>query len=143
MKLSKLGHSWVIAGVLVLPSCSPTQHASQPHTSTSDNVLPGHGCSTVPALDPGISKPEVVSRVFPQVPPNIAREMGAWACAEATVTVQGTLSDIRIVKASHPVWGRNTLEALKQWKYKPALRDGHAIEVRINIATTMATDQMR
>ncbi len=125
---------------LLLCSCNPLYHPNRPAEPPSWLGAPSEVCSTVPVVhDPMLSIPELVLRVTPK--PHASHDRNAWACAEATVTVDGTLSEIRIVKTNSPFWARDTVESLKKWRYKPALRDGHPVEFRLNILTTIEMER--
>jgi TonB family protein len=98
-------------------------------------------CATLPKADPDITQPELMKKVSPL--PHDTHEPWQWACLEATVTTAGTLADIRVVKASNPFWGRDSVAAMKQWRYRPATRNGEPIEIRINVSTTVGIELRR
>lgn len=72
----------------------------------------------------------VLHRVQPRYPSRAAaRGVEGWVRLEVTVSPAGTVSDARVVDASPKgVFDRAALEAIRQWRFKPAFREGRAVE---------------
>ena len=72
--------------------------------------------------------------VLHRVPPRYtsraqARGIEFWVRLEITVSPTGTVSKARVVDASPKgVFDRAALEAIRQWRFKPAFREGRAVE---------------
>ncbi len=62
------------------------------------------------------------------------------ACAEVTIDIEGSVVDPQIVYTTHRVFARRFLEALRQWRYEPATRDGEPTEVRIVLSATFTIE---
>ncbi|MCL7421555.1 MAG: energy transducer TonB [Methylobacter sp.] len=71
-----------------------------------------------------------MSRVEPRYPFRAAaRGIEGWVEIDITVSPAGTVSDARVVDASpEGIFDRAALEAIRQWRFKPAFRDGRAVE---------------
>jgi protein TonB len=72
----------------------------------------------------------VLHRVPPRYPSRAeARGIEGWVRLEITVSPTGTVSKARVVDASPKgVFDRAALEAIRQWRFKPAFREGRAVE---------------
>ncbi|MBF6649733.1 energy transducer TonB [Methylobacter sp. BlB1] len=72
----------------------------------------------------------VLHRVPPRYPSRAeARGIEGWVRLEITVSPTGTVRDARVVDASPKgVFDRAALEAIRQWRFKPAFREGRAVE---------------
>lgn len=72
----------------------------------------------------------VLHRVPPRYPSRAeARGIEGWVRLEITVSPTGTVSKARVVDASpKSVFDRAALEAIRQWRFKPAFREGRAVE---------------
>jgi TonB family protein len=59
--------------------------------------------------------------------------------AEITITEQGTVTDATIVR-SVPLLDEPALEAVRQWRFEPAIVDGKAVPVRmvVNVNFTLS-----
>ena len=61
---------------------------------------------------------------------------GKTGYAEVAFTVleDGSTRDIRIVEAEHPAFGNHLAIALRDWRFEPARKNGHAVESRLSYA---------
>lgn len=83
------------------------------------------------------TKKLVVKRVRP-VYPDIARNLRlVGKCGVGVViTPQGEIAELRLVYG-HPIIAAAVLDAVRKWKFRPYLQDGHAVEaegeVEVNV----------
>lgn len=72
----------------------------------------------------------VLSRVEPRYPSRAAaRGIEGWVEIDISVSPAGTVSDARVVAANPKnIFDRAALEAIRQWRFKPAFREGRAVE---------------
>ncbi|MBS4052856.1 MAG: energy transducer TonB [Methylomonas sp.] len=82
----------------------------------------------------GSSKSKLValSRTLPDYPPK-ARDRGiqGWVVLEISVTPSGKVGSAQVVAADPKgVFDEAALEAVKQWRFQPAYKDGQAVEQR-------------
>ena len=103
---------------------------------------PAHGalpdqCRTHPPLDAGVVPPRLIHRVDPQ--PGPAAAFPVYVCLSGRVTAKGDLVDLRVVRSAGTSMDAAALAAARQWRYLPAMRDGAAIEVPIDVVMTLTT----
>lgn len=91
-----------------------------------------------PAKDIMPSTPEIdtnvipTTRIEPIYPPRALRAgIEGTVTVEFTITVDGSVKDIKIVKADPPdIFNQSVLQAVKRWKFPAEIVDGKAIEKR-------------
>lgn len=101
--------------------------------STADRIyLPGHG----------VSLPVVIREVKAAYPPE-ALKSGIWGSVmlECVVRPNGTVGRVRVVKSldTRNGFDRAAVRAMKQWRFKPGLKDGKPVAVRIDTEMTFTT----
>jgi TonB family protein len=86
-------------------------------------------------IGPGVSPPQVVRRIEPVYPPAATRPkpMGA-VILDAVILEDGTPKIVRIIRSLNWELDEIAINALKQWRFSPAMKDGNPIKVRMNIA---------
>ena len=62
-----------------------------------------------------------------------AKGITGEATIQLVVDVDGSVRDAKIVKQTHEAFGEAALECVKKWKYRPALRDGVPVRVRMQV----------
>lgn len=150
-----------ISLVLLPPSSIPritdlTADGQSPNSDGTGPDMPlglpnGMDHSTGPLLDPPgapprptapsapphpsfVSEANVVYRVLPVYPP-IARQIGAQGpvVLRAVIARDGTVDSLRVVSSAHPALNQAALEAVSQWRFRPYLLNGVAVEVEAQI----------
>ncbi len=89
---------------------------------------------TVYEAGPGITLPAVVKEVKPEYTPRAMREKAegtVWL--SAVVQTTGEPTDIRVTKPLHSELDTMAVEALEQWRFRPGMREGKAVPVRITV----------
>ncbi len=78
--------------------------------------------------------PAPIRTVLPQYPFGMRRE-GIPGAVELSCTVDenGNVQDIVVVKSSDRAFEEPAVDALRQWKFKPAQREGHAVATRVKL----------
>jgi len=87
----------------------------------------------------GVSLPELVKDVKPQYTSDAMRhKVKGRVVLEAVVTSDGTVGDVEVKQSLDKRYGLDDacVAALKQWQFKPGVKDGKAVAVRIDV--TMA-----
>jgi len=121
--------------VALATSCSGT--SSQQSRPAAPNQL-AEQCHTHPQnTDPLVTPPRVIRRVEPKVAPTDPSPV--YVCIEAMVTIDGTLTDLKVFKSGGGAMDTAALDAVRQWRYSPAMRDGVPIAVPINIGISMTS----
>lgn len=91
-----------------------------------------------PEGHPGITPPVLIakSRVYPRYP-ELARKAGVQASVLLLVVIdaEGRVGSIEVMSAPDPRYGFDlaVVEAVKQWRYQPALLDGRPVAVQASI----------
>ena len=82
---------------------------------------------------PGMSPP----RVIKQVPPRRSTGRGVRVVGSVTVALivssKGVPKDVRVVKGLDKDVDQNTVDAVEQWRFDPAQKDGKPVAVRISL----------
>ena len=80
----------------------------------------------------------LVFQAMPTYPPlaRQARVQGA-VIMEATISKEGTVLDLRVIKG-HPLLDAAAIEAVRQWRYKPTMLNGEAVDVITTITVNFA-----
>jgi TonB family protein len=85
---------------------------------------------------PGVSRPVVISQVSPQYPRAAERmRLDGEVQLQALVGINGQVEQVRILKVSHKNMGFETEseKAVRQWRYKPATKNGVKVRMWITI----------
>jgi TonB family protein len=82
----------------------------------------------------GVTPPIVVRRVEPTFPFGNVRRAAGIVILEAVINRKGQVCSVRVVKSLSPAVDSSTVEALKQWQFKPATKDGAPVDVVFNFA---------
>jgi protein TonB len=76
--------------------------------------------------------------------PLTARKSGVsgWVDVQFLVRADGSVSNAVIIGAEPAgMFEQAALEAIRKWRYKPVLRDGHAVEQRARLRMKFALDK--
>jgi TonB family protein len=86
------------------------------------------------SLKTGWSAPRVIRRVEP-VYSDAARQMRRHGSVqlEGTVEADGSIDRLRVVQSVDPDLGQHALDAVKEWRFEPARKNGRAIPVPLVI----------
>lgn len=100
-------------------------------------VGPGEGGGTgggVFRVGGGVTPPTVVQRVEPQYSEEArkARYQGT-VVLEAIVRRDGSIDIVRVVRSLGFGLDENAMQALRQWRFRPGMRNGIAVDVSLNI----------
>jgi protein TonB len=81
----------------------------------------------------GVSEGLLLHKVTPTYPPlaKQARIQGA-VLLQATIGKDGSIQNLR-VQSGHPMLTQSAIDAVRQWKYKPYLLNGEAVEVETTV----------
>ena len=89
---------------------------------------------------PGVVAPVLIHRVDPEYPP-IAQRAGVSGdvVAQLLVGIDGRVEDVRNITASSKGVGfeRSTEAAIRQWRYRPASKNGVKVRVWVQIKVNL------
>ena len=89
----------------------------------------------------GVSAPKVATQVLPNYTSDAMRaEVQGVVTLEGIVGVDGTISDIRVVRSLDQLHGLDdeAMRAVKLWTFEPGKKDGVPVPVLIRIDSTFA-----
>ena len=78
----------------------------------------------------------------PKYPESLKREgVSGVVAVVIVIDEKGVIMSSSVSKASHPDFERPTLDAVKQWKFKPAKKEGAAVKVRVTVPLRFSMDE--
>jgi protein TonB len=88
-------------------------------------------------IDVGVTEPVLIKRVEPGYPKAalISRIEGV-VILEAIITKTGSVENLKTLRSDNAFLEKAAKEAVLQWKYKPAMLDGHPIKVYFTVTVT-------
>jgi protein TonB len=99
--------------------------------------------------DPGsaqspIAAPEVVSKSDPAYPGELMHDgVQGTVVLTAIIRADGSVGNIAVAKSLDPRLDRNAVQALEQWLFRPALKDGRAIDLEAVITVPFRANTAR
>lgn len=93
-------------------------------------------------LDGTMTPPKVISRVEPVYPEEAKKDrISGIVILALTITEDGSVSELRVVKALPHGLDRAAVEAVSQWKFEPARREGKPVEATFNVTINFKLDE--
>jgi TonB family protein len=84
-------------------------------------------------LGPGVTPPRVIKQVNPRYPPNRGvRAVGSVIMA-LIVSSKGLPKDPHVVKSLDKDLDESAVDAVKEWRFAPAQKNGQAVAVRVSL----------
>jgi len=85
-------------------------------------------------IEPGMTPPRPVTRVEPRYPME-AKVKGIYGVViiEATISEKGDVTEARILKDLPEGLGQAAADAVRQWKFEPAMQEGKPVPVVFNL----------
>ena len=83
-------------------------------------------------LGPGITPPKVVHQVAPEHPAEGFRIAGSVLIG-LIVGTDGSPRDVRVLRSLDKAVDQNAVDAVKQWRFEPAKKEGESVAVRLSI----------
>ena len=99
-------------------------------------VANAHQAQERPVYKPGngVSAPVVVKEVKPEYTAEAMRaRVEGTVTLECVVQADGAIGEVRVAKALHPGLDQEAIKAVKQWRFKPGLKDGKPVAVRVTL----------
>jgi TonB family protein len=85
-----------------------------------------------------------LTKYVPPEFPHVARQrsIGGWVDLQFVVRTDGSVADISIVGAEPVgIFEQAAMEAVRKWRYRPVIRDGHPIDQRARLRMRFALQQ--
>jgi TonB family protein len=87
----------------------------------------------------GVTAPVVEKEVKPAYTPAArAALVEGVITLECVVRADGTVGEARVVKPLHPSLNEEALRALADWRFKPGMKDGKPVPVRVEVEMTFS-----
>jgi protein TonB len=131
----------IVSACIVLLLCAAAQLAAQDNAPAADSaaLLPG-----APAVSTQFDlPPTVLKRVMPVYPEEAkADNLEGIVYVQIRVGTDGSVKDAKIAKSEQPVFNQSALDAVRQWTFVPAQKDGAAVDVSVTLPLRyrLATD---
>jgi protein TonB len=91
-----------------------------------------------------IAAPEVVSKSDPAYPGELIQDgVQGTVILTAIIRADGSVSDIAIAKSLNPRLDQNAAQALSRWLFRPALKNGQAIDLEAVITVPFRAKSAR
>jgi TonB family protein len=82
------------------------------------------------AGDPGVIAPEPVKQEVPRLPSQITRQTRERGLLEIVIDEQGRVTGLDLKVPLHPLFDSQLMQAAKDWRYRPATREGRPVKYR-------------
>ena len=81
-----------------------------------------------------VTEGNIIYKVLPVYPP-VARQIGAQGpvVLRAVISKDGMVESLHVVSSAHPLLNEAALDAVRQWRFRPYLLNGVAVEVEAQI----------
>jgi periplasmic protein TonB len=92
--------------------------------------------STIYTPGDGVSLPQVTKQVKAEYTPEaMQNRIEGMVGLDTVVLADGKVGDVKVTESLDAIYGldRNAVAAMKQWEFKPGLKDGKAVAVRVHI----------
>jgi protein TonB len=84
-------------------------------------------------------KPRVIHQVAPSYPAELrSKKTPGEVWLILVVDARGRVSSVRVEKTSHPAFAKPATEAVKQWKFDPAMRGGQKVTCKMRVPIRFA-----
>lgn len=90
----------------------------------------------------GVSTPKLVTTVYAQYTSEAMRhKIKGAVILDGVVKADGTVGEVTVRQSLDRFYGLddNCVRALQQWKFKPGMKDGEAVAVRITVTMAFTT----
>jgi TonB family protein len=91
----------------------------------------------VPQLEAGVTPPRAISTPDP-IYPKAAKKEGRQGDVRlwCVIGTDGSVRDARVEKSLSPDFDESAINAVQQWTFEPATKDGQPVEVKISVEVT-------
>jgi len=91
-------------------------------------------------IGPGVVPPQVIHRVEPQYSTAKSAKPSGAVVLDAVIQEEGIPKIVRVIRSLDWELDEIAINALKQWRFSPAMKDGQPIKVRMNIAVNFSAN---
>jgi TonB family protein len=87
-------------------------------------------------VGPGVTEPIELTRVKPQLVQNKSLSTGV-IILEGIITVDGKVERVRVLRPVSPEADEAAVEAVRQWRYRPATYQGRPVPVYLTVTVNL------
>jgi TonB family protein len=115
------------------PKVSSEQPTSRPIQPSPNRPLPSP-TAEVFRVGGDVSAPVLVDRVQPKYPKRsgVEHELGVLM-VQVVIGRDGFIRELQVLKGPSNAYSRAAIEAIRRWRYKPAMRRGEPVDVELVI----------
>jgi periplasmic protein TonB len=96
-----------------------------------------------PKVGQNVQPATLTHRVKPDYPDSWKREgMQGTVHLHVTIAKDGSVRDIKVVDGDSRL-AKSAEKAVKQWRYKPAMRNGEPVEIQVTVAVVFALSSVQ
>ncbi len=101
------------------------------------NISSGKSADLPILIDKTVTPPVLIKKVEPAIPEAIRGKVmkGGVIILEAVITRKGDVTNVRVLRSVEPLLEKEAIKAVKQWKYKPALKNGKPVSVYFTVTS--------
>ncbi|HZS56566.1 MAG TPA: M56 family metallopeptidase, partial [Bryobacteraceae bacterium] len=116
------------AGVLLMLIAAVATPAGElPHTA---------GQPAIYTLGPGITQPRLIKKIEPQYSASARqRKIQGTVLLGLVIDSHGRTKDISVERSLDQELDRNAADAVRHWRFQPAMKDGRPVAVRVKVET--------
>lgn len=107
--------------------------------ATSQSIAKGQANEPIHELDKDTIPPRVIKQVEPKYTGSRGFRVQGTVALRVVVNSQGLPGEVQIIKSLDPEVDQSAVEALKQWRFEPAKRNGKSIAVRVAVTIRFQT----
>ena len=96
-------------------------------TTQDPPAWPASRCEGLTPFPEGVEPPRKLHAPHPEAPDG--RRISGYVCLEVTIDTEGRVLDPRILGTNSPQFAANLVEAVGDWRYEPATREGVPVAV--------------
>jgi TonB family protein len=124
--------------VLLFVSVAAGQQPCKPQQLTA--MIPFDVCKYWPLVtEPGIQAPRVMSDpapTYPQAAAVIKGNLKGSVTLVLAINENGMVDDVKEAYSSDGKFDQNAIDAVRQWKFAPATKDGKAVAAQMKVEIT-------
>ena len=136
--------NWVLVSVMLIGNVASNAQSDDKNSSPTSQGQrnAGHGENQTPPapkggvfrVGGGVSAPKVTYAPDPEYSEEARKgKIEGVVVLWMIVTPEGTVRDVKVARSLGHGLDEKAIEAVKKWKFEPALKDGQPVAVQINV----------
>ncbi len=127
-----------LLAMLLFPSLSTTVEQRDQPLVANEHALQQTGEKVYKGGDPGVKDPVLTHEKKPNYPGRaMRRNVQGTVGLTIVVTPRGTVrEDVEVIRSLDPDLDAESVKAVKQWRFKPGMKDNKPVNVAVEIELT-------